>query len=63
MLSVYAQSVAKTIRLGKEKGAVADWERSARVMVTLATKLRITPQASVRPETVGRQRRDAPSAS
>jgi hypothetical protein len=58
LLASYAQAVVKTMKLAKEKGAVADWERAARVAAMLATKLRITPQATTDPQSIGRRRKD-----
>lgn len=58
LLAAYATAVAKTARLGKGKDT-ADWERSARVMAMLATKLRLTPQATASPQTIARQRKNA----
>jgi hypothetical protein len=58
MLAAYAQAALKTFKLAREKGAVQDWERAARVMAMLGTKLRITAQAAVDPKTLGRRRAD-----
>jgi hypothetical protein len=59
LLASYAQAVVKTLKLGKEKGAVADWERSARVMAMLARSLRLSPQSTCDPKTLARKKADA----
>jgi hypothetical protein len=39
----------------KEPGALAIWEKATRMQATLATRLRLSPQARLDPKTVGRQ--------
>jgi hypothetical protein len=59
MLTAFAQAAAKTISLAKKEGIQA-WERSARIMAMLATRLRITPQSTATAQTLARHRRDRP---
>jgi hypothetical protein len=59
LLSLYARALSKAMR----SRDVAGFERAARVALTIATKLRLTPQASCEPKTVGRMRRDAEESS
>jgi hypothetical protein len=48
-------------RAGLSEGdGLAAWERATRVMVLLATKLRLTPQARSSPKTVAREPRQGP---
>jgi hypothetical protein len=44
MLVAFCQAVSKTHRLGRS-GKVADWERASRIMMALATKLKLSPQS------------------
>jgi hypothetical protein len=55
LLAAYAQALVKTYKLARQSDTAA-WERTARVALALATKLRITAQAQVHPETAGRRR-------
>lgn len=59
MLIAFAQASAKTFKLSKRQN-VQSWERSARIMAMLATRLRITPQSTATPQTLARPRRDRP---
>ncbi len=59
MLTAFAQAAAKTFELSK-KHDVQSWERSARIMAMLATRLRITPQSTATAQTLARHRRDQP---
>ena len=58
LLAAYAQAMAKGYRLARQSdpAAVASWEKVMRVAMALATKLRITAQAQVHPESAGRKR-------
>jgi hypothetical protein len=58
LLSLFVQGYTKTLTLGSQPG-VADWEKAARMTATLATKLRLTPQSTQDPQTLGRRRADA----
>jgi len=60
LLASYAQAVVKTMKLARKGDAVGDWEKSARVMAMLATKLRVSPQSSTDPQAIGRRRKDDP---
>jgi phage terminase small subunit len=59
LLAAYVQAchlVAQSYASAMEKpDYVRDWERACRVMVTLATKLRLTPSARVDPRSLTRQ--------
>jgi uncharacterized protein len=59
MLAAYAQAMIKTFRLARQSDT-ASWEKSARVAMALATKLRITAQSQVHPESAGRKRQMMP---
>jgi hypothetical protein len=59
LLAAYAQALVKTYKLARQSDTAA-WERTARVALTLATKLRITTQSQVHPETAGRKRQPLP---
>lgn len=58
LLAAYAQALAKGYRLARlsDAAAVASWEKVMRVTLSIATKLRLTSQAQVRPEYAGRKR-------
>ena len=60
LLAAYVQALSKTFRLARrsDPASVAAWEKSARVSISLATKLRITAQSQVHPESAGRQRKN-----
>ena len=60
LLAAYCQAITRTLRLGRSKdiGAIGAWERTARLAMSLATKLRISPQACANPQTLARARRD-----
>jgi hypothetical protein len=57
VLAIYVQATAKTAKLGK-KSDVSAWEKAARLTMALARSLRLTPQSSIEPRTVGKHRRD-----
>jgi hypothetical protein len=59
LLAAYAQAMVKTYRMARQSDT-ASWEKSARVAMALATKLRITAQAQVHPESAGRKRPHSP---
>ena len=61
MIVAFAQATVKTFKLAKQHDVQA-WERSARVMISFATKLRLTPQSHIRAVALGRKR-DDPSYS
>ena len=52
MLTAYCQAITKTHRLGRS-GKVADWERASRIMMALATKLKLSPQSDRRVDRTG----------
>jgi phage terminase small subunit len=41
-------------RIGESEGAFTQWEKASRLQISLATKLRLTPQARAHPATVAR---------
>jgi phage terminase small subunit len=55
MLAAFAQASVKSRKLAKKPDTQA-WERATRVMAMLATKLRLTPQATSDPQKLGRKR-------
>jgi hypothetical protein len=59
LLAGYVQALNKMQRLAK-KSDIAAWEKATRVALALGRSLRLTPQSTVRPETVGRHRADQP---
>jgi hypothetical protein len=52
MLVAYCQSISKVHKLGRGVN-VADWEKATRVMMSLGTKLKLTPQADRRVDRTG----------
>lgn len=62
LLAAYAQAMTKTYRLARQSdpASVSSWEKSARMAMSLATKLRVTAQSQVHPETAGRKRQQLP---
>jgi hypothetical protein len=40
------------------KSEAGEWEKASRVAITLATKLRLTPQSTQDPQALGRRRKD-----
>ena len=55
LLGAYCQAVLLSRRTGRDPVRVEAWERATRVMTSLATKLRLTPQARTCPKSIGRQ--------
>jgi hypothetical protein len=62
LLAIYVQAMGRCARLG-QRGKVDDWTKAMRAVGMLATKLRLTPQSTSDPQTLGRRRKDAASAS
>ena len=58
MLELYSMAYCRAVAANKSKDPQA-WEREARVMMTLGTKLRVTVQATTQPKTVARRRNEA----
>ncbi len=58
LLACYVQGLVKGQKLVKQAD-VAAWEKCMRVVLSMATKLKLTPQA-LHPDTVARRKRDAP---
>jgi hypothetical protein len=58
LLAAYAQSILLSREAAKEAGsapsAMALWEKAVKVMATLATRLRLSPQSRADPKTVAR---------
>jgi hypothetical protein len=59
LLTLYVLTVSKAARLAKGKGDALSFERLTRLAVTLATKMRITAQSNIDPQTLGRRKKDA----
>jgi phage terminase small subunit len=59
LLASYVQAVLLSRRAGRDPGSIDAWEKVTRVMTSLATKLRLTPQARTDPKTVGRRQAEA----
>jgi hypothetical protein len=55
MIVALVAATIKTRKLGRDSSKTQDWERASRIMMALATKLRLTPQCRTRPETLARQ--------
>jgi hypothetical protein len=60
MIVALVQATIKARELGRDPAKTQDWERASRVMMALATKLRLTPQCRTRPESIARQHEVAP---
>jgi hypothetical protein len=58
LLTLYVLSLSKAARLAKGKDDVLSFERASRLALTVGTKLRITPQSTRDPQTLGRRRKD-----
>ena len=54
LLVALAQATIQTHRLGRLAKKINDFDKSARLMMALATKLRLTPQARLDAKTVAR---------
>jgi hypothetical protein len=59
LLAMYVQGLAKVQKLAKQAD-VAAWEKGVRAVLSMATKLRITPQSTTHPETAARKRAQSP---
>jgi hypothetical protein len=57
-LAAYCQTVIKVNKLARKTDAASAkvWEMSARVMISMAVKLRLTSHSQTHPETAGRAR-------
>jgi hypothetical protein len=53
LLVSLAQATLLARKLGRDPNKVAEWEKATRVQMSLATKLRMTPQARFDRKTVG----------
>jgi hypothetical protein len=62
LVAAFVQAASLSTKLAK-KADLAGWERATRVLMSRATKLRLTPQACIDPQTLGRRRKDDPGAS
>ena len=58
LIAAYVVAFRKSIMLGRALTDTANWERASRVLVLLATKLRLAPQARIDPQTLGRRVKD-----
>jgi hypothetical protein len=61
MLAAFAQTLVKVNKLARKTDAasVSAWEKCARVMLSMATKLRVTQQAATHHITAGRARENS----
>ena len=57
LLAAYTQAVILSRRAGRDPARIEAWERITRVMASLATKLRLTPQARTDAKTTARGQR------
>jgi hypothetical protein len=57
MVARFAIATDMVFRLAKTKD-IAGWERACRVQAMYSTKLRISPQATTDPQSIGRRRKD-----
>ena len=57
-LASYCMALAKSNKLARktDTASIKSWELTTRVMISMATKLRITSQATTHPEKAGRAR-------
>jgi hypothetical protein len=58
LLTLYVQSLSKAAKLARGKD-VAAFDKAARLALIIGTKLRLTPQSSTDPQSIGRRRKDA----
>jgi hypothetical protein len=58
IVAAYSQAMVKTYRLAKKPDFIAEWEKAGRLTLALARSLRLTPQAAIDPQALGRHRRD-----
>lgn len=65
LVAAFAQTLAVVTKLARktDSQSIKDWELKSRVMISLATKLRITQQAATHHITAGRARDNAIPAS
>ena len=56
LLASFVQATLMSRRSARDPARVDVWERSTRLQASLATKLRLTAQARIDPQTLGRQR-------
>lgn len=56
LLGLYVQGLTRVQKA--KRTDIAAWEKAVRVVLSLATKLRLTPQSSTDPQTLGRRRKD-----
>ena len=57
LVAAFAIATVKVFELAKTDD-VAGWEKACRVQAMYATKLRLSPQATCDPQTIGRRRKD-----
>jgi hypothetical protein len=55
LLISFVQATLAARKAARDPGKAARWERSIRLQMSLATKLRLSPQSRIDPETIGRQ--------
>jgi hypothetical protein len=56
LLASFVQATLMSRRSAHDPARLDAWERSTRLQASLATKLRLTAQARIDPQTLGRQR-------
>jgi hypothetical protein len=57
LLASYVQAVLLSRRAGRDLRCIDEWEQIVRVMATLATKLRLTPQSRIDAKSLTRGQR------
>jgi hypothetical protein len=57
LLTLYVLTLSKAAKLARGKD-VAAWEKAVRLALTVATKLRVTPQSVQSPQVLGRRKAD-----
>jgi hypothetical protein len=55
LLIAFIQAAVISQAAAHDPGEIAVWEKSTRMLATLATRLRLAPQSRVDPKTIGRQ--------
>jgi hypothetical protein len=61
LLASYVQATIASRRSARDPSKADHWERATRLQATLATKLRLTPQARCDPKKLGRQEPSGPA--
>jgi hypothetical protein len=56
MLASFVQATIASRRYARDPARIDVWEKATRLQATLATKLRLTPQSRIDPQTLGRMK-------